>query len=657
MSGPARRLRGWLSYRVALCGFPAEAEGALTWAPGGSAEAPAIVLRMSPGASLRVRVDVTAPFTLQSTVSRADTPPARSATLSASARRGGVEVARGSLTLGPDDASAPFSLSVGAGRPAEVTLAAAGDRDGADLSWGCPVLWVRRPWVDIGRAALVTVRGGRAAGRIREALGGASGPRRQTATDPAPTPDEIRRALDALPDRPRVSIVLSGAAARETEVARQCAESIAAQSYPDHEIVRAPRPIDGLRQVTGDLVALISEPGVLAPLALLRTVAALGADPDADVVYTDEDRTDGIRFAKPDWSPEYQLSRLYVGQLAVYRTRTVAAVEDVRDDDTAAADLFLRTVGPTARVLHVREALWRGLGRAHEASEALAAHVRRRCPDARVTPGPRPGCHRVRWPIRGRADGPLVSIVIPTRDRAHLLGRCLASIETRVHDVSYEVVIVDNGSVEPATRTLLGACGHRVIRDEGAFNFARLCNLGARHARGRHLLFLNNDAEAVEEGWLGALVEQSQQEPIGAVGAKLHYPDGRLQHVGMLLGAGEGVAQPLRGAAGAAPGYFDSAVVVRNCSAVTGACLMTRREVFEAAGGFDERFAVDYNDVDYCLRVRAAGRRVVFTPHARLWHHEFATRPRAVAPAEHALFRDRWAPALGRDPYLDPAAG
>jgi GT2 family glycosyltransferase len=247
-----------------------------------------------------------------------------------------------------------------------------------------------------------------------------------------------------------------------------------------------------------------------------------------------------------------------------------------------------------------------------------------------------------------------VSIIILTRDQVHLLRRCLDSIAAKSSGVAYEVLIVDNGSVRDDTLRFLSTCGHVRIPAPGPFNFAGLNNLGARHARGRHLLFLNNDTEVIDEGWLAALLGHSQRDPVGAVGAKLYYPDGRLQHVGMVLGIKAGVAHAFRGAPGTHPGYFDSAVVTRNYSAVTGACLMTRRDVFESLGGFNEAFAVDYNDVDYCLRAQARGYRVVFTPAARLWHHESVTRPRRVDPAEHALFHRVWATAIARDPYYNP---
>jgi GT2 family glycosyltransferase len=268
---------------------------------------------------------------------------------------------------------------------------------------------------------------------------------------------------------------------------------------------------------------------------------------------------------------------------------------------------------------------------------------------AAVAAGLVPGMQRIRWPLVG---APLVSIVIPTRDHVHLLRRCLLGLRERTAYQRVEVLIVDNHSVEAATRELLDTCGARVVRDDTPFNFSRLCNLGARLARGEHLLFLNNDTEPLANGWLMAMLELSQRPSVGVVGAKLYHLDGRLQHVGIVVGINGTAAQVFRGTAPDHPGYHGRSVTVHECSAVTGACLMTRREVFEKVGGFDEAFPVNFNDVDYCLRVRERGYRVLFTPHAPLLHHEFATRAWEPEPPEADLFQRRWGHV--RDPYHNP---
>jgi GT2 family glycosyltransferase len=180
-------------------------------------------------------------------------------------------------------------------------------------------------------------------------------------------------------------------------------------------------------------------------------------------------------------------------------------------------------------------------------------------------------------------------------------------------------------------------------------------NVGAAHAAGTHLLLLNDDIEVISSDWMTAMLEYSQQRDVGAVGAKLLYPDGRLQHIGIVLGVGGGAAHAFHQHAGASPGYASSAVSVRNYSAVTAACMMTRRDAFDSIRGFDEKFAVDFNDVDYCLRLRQAGYRIVFTPFATLYHHESASfGPRVQNPKELELMRSRWGGVMDRDPYYHP---
>jgi GT2 family glycosyltransferase len=411
----------------------------------------------------------------------------------------------------------------------------------------------------------------------------------------------------------------------------------------------------------GTFIALLSPDGELAPEALRAVAVAADRYPRADVLYSDEDRLDarGRRhhpFFKPDWSPYYFRSYAYLGQLCVYRADLVRAVGGFREDAPGAEDyhLLLRLVDRAREVRHIPAVLW------HERSapartplpvvrsaadlSVLRRHLERG--GLQVMPGLLPGTHRVRWRIRGE---PVVSVIIPTRDRVHLLRRCLAGLRKRTAYPHLDVLVIDNGSAAPETRAFLTTCGARVIRSDGPFNFSQLCNLGAAQARGRHLLFLNNDTEPIAADWLTAMVELSEQPDVGAVGAKLHYFDGRIQHVGIAVGINGTAAQIFRGAPADHPGYCGRALTIHECAAVTGACLMTRREVWETLAGFDEAFPENFNDVDYCLRAARLGLRVVFTPFARLLHHEFATRRQRPWPPEATLFRERWGGTV--DPY------
>jgi len=271
---------------------------------------------------------------------------------------------------------------------------------------------------------------------------------------------------------------------------------------------------------------------------------------------------------------------------------------------------------------------------------------------ATVEDGPVPCTFRVR---RRVLRSPLVSIIIPTRDRLSLLRRCLQSIETQTTYRHYEILIIDNGSRKPQTLAYLASLPYQVIHDGEPFNFARLNNRAAAVAHGEHLLFLNNDVEVITPEWLEALLEHSQRQEVGAVGAQLLYADGTIQHAGIVLGVRSVAGHAHKYLPAKSEGYFAFPHLIRNYSAVTAACLMLRKAVYEEAGGLDERLAVTFNDVDLCLWLRARGYLIVYTPYARLYHHESRSRwyqpPRAE---EVQLMLDRWGTLLPRDPYYNP---
>jgi glycosyltransferase involved in cell wall biosynthesis len=257
----------------------------------------------------------------------------------------------------------------------------------------------------------------------------------------------------------------------------------------------------------------------------------------------------------------------------------------------------------------------------------------------------------------------LVSIVIPTAGRATLIhGRatyfvqhCVESIRRLTTYRRYEIIVVDNGDLSQELAAELDALGvHRVTYWE-PFNLAAKINLGARQARGEYLLLLNDDTEVISPDWLESLLEYAARPKIGAVGAKLYFPDGRLQHVGVILLDGN-PSHPWYAAPGSHEGYFRSTVFPRNYLAVTGACLMTRRDVFERVGGFDPQFPLNYNDVDYCLRLGNLGLRCVWTPHPELYHHEAVSKEggASVQPWELERFKARWGNRYPVDPFYSP---
>jgi GT2 family glycosyltransferase len=260
---------------------------------------------------------------------------------------------------------------------------------------------------------------------------------------------------------------------------------------------------------------------------------------------------------------------------------------------------------------------------------------------------------------------PLVTIVVTTDDRTRdvngremrLLTNCLHSVVQKTAYPNYEVLVIDNGRLSDESACFLSTVPHRRVSYayNGAFNFAHKLNFSVRHARGEHLVIFNDDLEVISSEWMSAMLEFSQQPEIGAVGAKLLFPDGRLQHIGMVLGVCGVAAHAFHTAPGSSSGYAGGAHVIRNYSSVTGACMMTRRAVFDEVGGFNERLAIDFNDVDYCLRLRHAGYRIVYTPYAKLYHLESGSHGgREQARTEKDEMCRTWSEVIERDPYYNP---
>ena len=427
----------------------------------------------------------------------------------------------------------------------------------------------------------------------------------------------------------------------------------------------------------GEFVAFLDQDDELAPSALGSGAAALSASPDVDVVYSDEDKIDesGERFDplfKPEWSPDLLLSFAYICHLTTIRRALVDELGGLRSefDGSQDYDLSLRATERARRVVHVPEVLyhWRSLPSsaasgasakpyAYEAGRrAVEDALRRRGEEAEVTNHPHfPGRYHVRRAPRGR---PLVSIIVPFRDEPGLLATCATSLRSDPGYDRFELLLVDNGSELPETEALLERLaaepGVRLLRSPGPFNWAAINNAAARDCSGDLLLFSNNDIEARVPGWLGAMVGHAQRADVGAVGARLVYPDGAIQHAGVVIGLGGIAGHVLRGLPSDHPGYNSMAISTRNCSVVTGACMMVRRDVFESVGGFDELLPVAFNDVDFCLKLRERGFLVVYTPLAELVHHESRSRGHTDDVFEEQRIRGRWGHALvAGDPYMN----
>ncbi len=441
-----------------------------------------------------------------------------------------------------------------------------------------------------------------------------------------------------------------------------------------------------LALASGEFIVLLDHDDVLPRHALAAVVHELNRHPDADIIYSDEDRLDqsGRRYDpyfKPDWSPELFRGQNLISHLGVYRTAKVREVGGFREglEGSQDYDMALRVVEQTdpGRIRHIPHILyhWRAIpgsaalgveqkSYAHDAARrAVQDHFARTGLQATYEPAPRVPYHqRIHYALPRPL--PHVTIIIPTKDRADLITRCVRSVMRSTYR-PFDVVIVDNASSEPASMSCFEQLQREpdvsVMRIDEPFNFSRLNNLAAARARGTLLCFLNNDTEVISPDWLEEMVSHAVREDVGAVGAMLYYPDDTIQHAGVVLGLGGIASHPHRGLRRGSPGYYGRAALTQAASAVTAACMVIRKAAFESVGGFDEALAVAYNDVDLCLRLGARGLRNVWTPFAELYHFESVSRgddsqgpsrPRFLA--ESQLMRDRWQGLLNADPYYNP---
>lgn len=437
---------------------------------------------------------------------------------------------------------------------------------------------------------------------------------------------------------------------------------------------------------TGDFVAFLDQDDLLAGHALFMIASVIVRNPNVGLIYSDEDKVDedGVRwdpYFKPDFNYELLLAQNTASHLTAIERSLLDELGGLRIgfEGSQDHDLVLRAIERLhpEQVHHVPRVLYHW--RSHEGSTASASsqkpyaalaarsavrdHLARRGVAAEVDfVSSSSTMLRVRYALP--SPRPLVSLVIPTRDRADLLRACLSSIRTRTTYRPFEIVVVDNGSSEPRAVALMEEVksdGIKVLDLDIPFNFSTLINAGVQASQGSFVCLLNNDIEVVSPDWLEELVSFAQHDDVGCVGARLWYPDGRLQHGGVVLGIG-GVAEHIhkylpRGATG----YFGRASLHQSFSALTAACMLLRRSVFDEVGGFAHEFAEAFNDIDFCLRVDAAGYRNVWTPFAELIHHESATRGVDTRPEskgrlsrEIELMRERWGPLLAADPAYNP---
>ncbi len=538
----------------------------------------------------------------------------------------------------------------------------------------------------------------------------------------SPTPEALKAqttAAEALAQQPRFSVVMPVYNTPERWL-RRAIDSVRAQTYPHWELCIADdastephlRPLlqdyaladqrikvtfreknghisassnSALELVTGEFVVLLDHDDEIAPHALYEVAVALNARPDTDYLYSDEDKIDeeGRRFEpyfKPDFLPDLFHSQNYTSHLSVYRTALVRKVGGFRVgyEGSQDWDLALRVIEQSqpSRIVHLPKVLyhWRAIPGStalllseknypvEAARRALTDHFARIGQSVELLPVP--GDHwRVKYPLPSAA--PLVSLIIPTRNSLRFVQRCVESILAKTSYPNFEIIIVDNHSDDPATLAWfkeIAASGVRILPYPHPFNYSAINNFAVKQARGEVVGLLNNDLEVIHPEWLEEMVSQAVRPGIGCVGAMLYYPNDAIQHAGVVIGLGGVAGHAFRDFPRGTEGKFNRARLVQNYSAVTAACLVIRKSIYLEIGGLDENdLSVAFNDIDFCLKVRAAGYRNLWTPFAELYHHESASRGTDDTPEKEDRFRRevetmlrRWGPALTRDPAYNP---
>ena len=446
-----------------------------------------------------------------------------------------------------------------------------------------------------------------------------------------------------------------------------------------------------IAMASGEYLALLDHDDLLHPSALEEVMKVI-RDQKADFIYTDEDtfhKSSRDAFQphyKPDYSPDTLRSYNYICHLTVFRrTLLEKAGGGFRDDYNGSQDydMILRLTEAASRIVHIPQVLY--YWRSHESSvasdlsakpytveaakKALAAHLERIGLRGKVEDSRVPSTYHIQYEIQGN---PKISIIIPNKDHREDLDKCIRSIREKSTWANWEIIIVENNSEEAETFAYYQTISEtdrriRTVRWEKGFDFSGICNFGADQAEGEYILLLNNDIEVITPEWMEEMLMFAQRRDVGAVGAMLYYPDDTIQHAGVIIGLGDDANLRVAGHSHkyfkrGGYGYASRLSIAQNLSAVTGACMMIRKEVYDQVKGLDPAFAVEFNDVDLCLRIREAGYLIVWTPYAELYHYESKSRGMNETEEQQTrhikevlLFRSRWKRELqAGDPYYNP---
>lgn len=436
----------------------------------------------------------------------------------------------------------------------------------------------------------------------------------------------------------------------------------------------------------GDYIALLDHDDELRPHALYLVALEINKNSNAGLIYSDEDKITGYGmrinpYFKTDWNPLLLLAQNYVCHLTIIRRDIVNKIGAFRKEVQGAQDwdLILRVseILEEKQICHIPHVLyhWRVIEGSTAQStlfkpyvleaqkKAVTEHLDRTGKKARVEILEAIAQLRVRFELPSPL--PSISLIIPTRDQTRYLRRCLDSLTAKTTYTKFDIIVMDNGSKESETLSYLEEISKdpriTVLRDDTPFNFSKLNNEAAAQAKGDFLVFLNNDLEVINSDWLSEMLSYGAQKEVGAVGARLLYPNGLIQHAGIILGIGGVAGHNHKGQRRENPGYFNRAILPQYMSAVTAACLLIRKDVFRKINGFDEALSIAFNDVDLCLRIRNAGFKIVYTPYAEFFHYESISRGYENTPEKFARFereieimKKRWHDVLQNDPYYNP---
>lgn len=501
--------------------------------------------------------------------------------------------------------------------------------------------------------------------------------------------------LQRLHGKPRFTVLLHITPDSSTEWIEAASASIQKQCYLDWEmLIVAPKSIAAahgsphpqvriiydaatsdceainiaLKAASGDYFLPVYPGSILPPTALLRYAEALQDAPDAVLLYGDHDRI-GYRsqrstpWFKPQFNAEMLFAQDYISQAFTIKTSLARSLQPLTDAAAGAAayDLLLRAseTGHVVHVPHVTSHLSGDAANSNLGARLAAVADRIAGANAVATPAAFDTV-KVTWPLPDHA--PLVSIIIPTRDKVGLLKACLDSVVAKTTYPRFEVIVIDNGSTDAETHAYFSAIAKRpdvrILPFNKPYNYSEINNFAVDHANGEYVCLLNNDTEVISEDWLTELMRQAIRPDVGAVGAKLLFADRTIQHAGVVIGLGQAAGHAHRFQDDRQPGYFNQAHIAREVSAVTAACLVVQKQKFAAVGGLDAaNLGIAYNDVDLCLKLGRAGWRNIYVPHAKLYHHESKSRGNDLTPqhverymAELKVLQDRW----GTKSYVDP---